>query len=462
MNTTPTIVILAAGLGTRMVSRKAKVLHEAGGLTLIEHVVRSATALTSPENVVVVVGHQADHVRNKIGKFGVQFALQTEQKGTGHALSQCADLVANHSGMVLVAYGDCPLLRADTLRKLIDHHQQNGSAATLITTNLENPTGYGRILCDDSGSVRAIVEEKVATPEQKVIRQINSGIYCFQAAELWKYLPAIEPNPISKEYYLTDIVEVLNRAGHRVSALHHSNADELLGINNKLELVAADRVLRWNKIVELAHAGVTVFAPESVVVDPFVRVGMDTVVHPHAQLLGETEIGEDCFIGTGAIVRDCRIANGVHIAPYTILNSSTVESNASIGPFARLRMDNHVGAGAHIGNFVELKKAHLGPGVKAGHLAYLGDTEIGPETNIGAGTITCNFDGSRKHKTTIGERAFIGSNSTLVAPVDVGNGAYVAAASIVTKTVPDDALAIGRGRQENKKDWAKRRRESRS
>jgi bifunctional UDP-N-acetylglucosamine pyrophosphorylase / glucosamine-1-phosphate N-acetyltransferase len=459
MNESLNIVILAAGLGTRMKSRKAKVLHEAGGLTLVEHVVRSALALTSPDRVIVVVGHQADHVRAVLAHTGVRFVEQTEQKGTAHALEVCRPLAADTEGRLIVLYGDCPLLSAATLRRLLEHHEHAKAAATVITMMLDNPTGYGRILVDREGFVSEIVEEKVATPEQKKIRQINSGIYCFNADPLWKHLSEIHPNPVSQEYYLTDIVEVLGRIGHKVSPLLHENAEELLGINTRAELASVDRIFRDRKTHELMLSGVTILRPETVTVDMAVRAGMDTTVEPFAQLLGQTTIGENCRIGTGAIIRDTQIADGVEIQPYTIVNTSHIETGASVGPFARLRMENHVGANAHIGNFVELKKTRFGPGAKAGHLAYLGDSEIGADVNIGAGTITCNYDGARKHKTVIGDQVFVGSNSTLVAPVELGAKSYIGAGSVITSAVPEDALALGRGRQVNKEEWAKRRRE---
>jgi bifunctional UDP-N-acetylglucosamine pyrophosphorylase/glucosamine-1-phosphate N-acetyltransferase len=453
-----TVVILAAGLGTRMKSRKAKVLHEAGGLTLIEHVVRSACALTTPDRVVVVVGHQADRVEALLANRGLRFARQTEQLGTGHAVKVCRDVVPDLGGRLVVLYGDGPLLSAATLRKLLEHHSRSGAAASIITTEIEDPYGYGRVIVDEAGFVREIVEEKAATPEQKAVRLINSGIYCFESALLWEQLAALQPNPASGEYYLTDVVEMLNRMGNRVSSLQHDNSNELLGINTRVELAAVDAIFRERKNRELMLAGVTIVKPESVLIDTDVQIGLDTVIEPFAHLAGNTTIGEDCRIGAGAMVRDSQIAAGVEIAPYTIVNRSTVDSGASIGPFARLRMDNHVGAKAHIGNFVELKKTRFGPEAKAGHLAYLGDSVIGEDVNIGAGTITCNFDGTAKHRTTIADRAFIGSNSTLVAPVEIEQESYVAAGSVITDQVPAGALGIGRGRQVNKEGWAVERR----
>ncbi len=453
------VVILAAGLGTRMKSRKAKVLHHAGGLSLVEHVVNSALALTSPDRVVVVVGHQAEQVQETLSGRGVRFALQTEQKGTGDALSVCRAEAPEREGLLIVLYGDCPLLSVDTLNTLLSHHRNSGAAATVITTLLDDPSGYGRAIVDDAGYVEAIVEHKVATTEQRAVRQINSGIYCFDAALLWKHLAEIEPNPVSKEYYLTDIVEILNRAGHKVSALLHANSNELMGINTRIELAIVDRILRERKVRQLMLDGVTIEKPETVIVDLGVEAGMDSLVEPFVQLLGNTTIGESCRIGAGSIIRDSQLGDGVEIAPYTLIQSSTIDAGATIGPFARLRPGNHVKAAAHIGNFVELKKTTLGAGSKAGHLTYLGDSVIGAGVNVGAGTITCNYDGIHKHQTTIGDGVFVGSNATLVAPVELGSGSYIAAGSVVTETVPEDSLAVGRGRQVNKDGWAKRRRE---
>ena len=459
METNLSVVILAAGLGTRMKSRKAKVLHHAGGLSLVEHVVNSALALTSSDRIAVVVGHQAEEVQSTLSAAGVRFAVQAEQKGTGDALAVCRDVTLDREGLLIVLYGDCPLLSVDTLHTLIRHHRDAGAAATVITTMLDDPTGYGRAIVNDSGMVDAIVEHKVATAEQRAVRQINSGIYCFDASLLWKHLAEIKPNSVSKEFYLTDIVEILNRAGHKVSALLHADSNELMGINTRIELAIVDRIFRERKVRQMMLDGVTIEKPETVIVDLRVEAGMDSVIEPLVQLLGNTRIGENCRIGSGSIIRDSQLGNDVEIAPYTLIQSSTIDTGATIGPFARLRPGNHVQSGAHIGNFVELKKTILGAGSKAGHLAYLGDSVIGVGANIGAGTITCNYDGSRKHQTTIGDGVFVGSNATLVAPVELGSGSYIAAGSVVTERVPENALALGRSRQVNKEGWAKRQRE---
>jgi len=457
-----TCVILAAGLGTRMKSKKAKVLHRAGGLTLIEHVVRTSLALTPPERVIVVVGHQAEQVQAAVSRYGVRFVQQTEQKGTGHALLACGAELSPTDGLLLVLYGDCPLLSSDTLGMLVERQSASHAAATLITTVLDDPTGYGRVMIDEHGKVRAVIEQKAASPEQLEIREVNSGIYCFHSGLLWRYIDEIRPDNPAGEYYLTDIVEIFHRDGYEVEALRLDDPGELLGINTRLDLAAVDCNFRERKVRQLMLDGVTIEKPETVTIDAQVRVGPDTVIEPFAQVLGDTEIGEDCRIGTASIITDCRLADSVEVGPFTLINDSRVEAGAKIGPFARLRFDNQVGADAHIGNFVELKKTRLGAGAKAMHLAYLGDSVIGEEVNIGAGTITCNYDGVRKHQTTICRGAFVGSNSTLVAPVVVGEGSYVGAGSVITHPVPPDALAIGRARQIVKEGWARRRKEKAS
>src|SRR4051794_7433112 len=299
-----TIVILAAGLGTRMKSRKAKVLHEAGGMTLVEHVVESALALTSPERVVVVVGHQAEQVRATVAGKNVRFAMQSDQKGTGHAVMVSKDAMPDTRGLLMVLYGDCPLLSPVTLRELLDQHVTSRAAATVVTAMLDDPTGYGRVVMDSAGNVAAIVEQKNATPEQRAIRQINSGIYCFDAALFWKHLPEVEPNPVSKEYYLTDIVEIFRREGLRFATLLHHDPNELLGINTRVELAEVDRIFRSRKTQQLMLAGVTIEKPETVTIDSQVEAGQDTVIEAFAQVRGRTVLGSDCRVGAGAIIRD--------------------------------------------------------------------------------------------------------------------------------------------------------------
>jgi bifunctional UDP-N-acetylglucosamine pyrophosphorylase/glucosamine-1-phosphate N-acetyltransferase len=460
MNTNLNVVILAAGMGTRMKSKRAKVLHRAGGLSLVEHVVQSATELTTADRIIVVVGHQADEVQQILGPRGVRFARQREQKGTGHAVRTAQEVLPPDADLVLVLYGDTPLLSAKTLQALIENQKSANHAATLITTRLADPTGYGRVLLDSHGHVEAIVEQKAASAEQLAIALVNSGIYCFRADLLWKHIGQIGTNNPAHEYYLTDMAEILSRAGHTVAAMEVADSSELLGINTRIELAAVDRIFRDRTVRELMLAGVTIEKPETVTIDAQVRIGMDSIVGPFAQILGNTVIGEDCRVGACSIVSDSRLADRVEVGPFTMIGTSEVGEGAHIGPFARLRVDNTVAAGAHIGNFVELKKTKFGKGAKANHLAYLGDAEIGGKSNIGAGTITCNYDGSAKHRTVIGENSFIGSNSTLVAPIEIAANAYIGAGSVITDPVPAGALAIGRGRQVTKEGWVAKRKKN--
>jgi bifunctional UDP-N-acetylglucosamine pyrophosphorylase/glucosamine-1-phosphate N-acetyltransferase len=462
-----TIVILAAGLGTRMKSRKAKVLHRAGGKTLIEHVVETALKLTSADRIAVVVGHQAEEVRKAVKHPGILFVEQKEQKGTGHAVMVCREALGTRAGLdrdgcLMILYGDSPLLLPATLQRLIDRQRDASShaqaAGTLISAIMGDPTGYGRVIRDSSDHVVEIVEQKSANHQQLAIREANMGIYCYRADLFWKYVDEIRPDNPAGEYYLTDMVAILDRAGYYVDAMQIDSADEALGINDRVDLAHVDRILRHRKARELMIGGVTIERPETVSIDGDVRIGMDSVVEPFTRILGRTLIGENCRVGAGAIIQDSEIADDVEIEPYTIVNRSKLERGVQAGPFARLRFDNHVAEGAHIGNFVELKKTHMGAGAKANHLAYLGDSRIGAKTNIGAGTITCNYDGFHKHQTVIGESVFVGSNSSLVAPVEIGDGAMVGAGSVITEAVPADSLAISRPPQVVKPEWARKRR----
>jgi bifunctional UDP-N-acetylglucosamine pyrophosphorylase/glucosamine-1-phosphate N-acetyltransferase len=453
-----TIVILAAGLGTRMKSRKAKVLHRAGGQTLIEHVEDTALQLTSADRIAVVVGHQAEEVRKSAARPGIRFVEQKEQKGTGHAVMVCRETLASEDGHLMILYGDSPLLLPQTLQRLIDRQRASEAAGTLLSAPMEDPTGYGRVIRDSSDHVVEIVEQKAANPQQLAIREANMGIYCYRADLFWKYVDEIRPDNPAAEYYLTDMVAILRRAGFYMDVMEIANANEALGINDRVDLAHVDRILRHRKSHELMIGGVTIEKPETVSIDAGVSIGMDTVVEPFARILGRTSIGENCRVGAGAIVQDSQIADEVEIAPYTLVSHSTLDRGVQAGPFARLRMENHVAEGAHIGNFVELKKTQMGAGAKANHLAYLGDSKIGAKANIGAGTITCNYDGFNKHPTVIGDGAFIGSNSTLIAPLEIGGGAIVGAGSVITNAVPADALAISRTPQAVKPDWARKRR----
>jgi bifunctional UDP-N-acetylglucosamine pyrophosphorylase/glucosamine-1-phosphate N-acetyltransferase len=453
MNKDVTVVILAAGLGTRMKSQKAKVLHEAGGDTLLNHIIRAARHVAAAERIVAVVGHQAEQVRASVTEPGVRFAEQKEQKGTGHAVLCARAEAETSSGQLLVLNGDGPLLRPETLLRLVT----NGRPS-IVTTEVADPTGYGRIVRDERGLVAAIVEQKSANAGQLKIREINPGLYCFDAGLFWKHIGEVAPNNAANEYYLTDMIEILARQGRPVAPLLVADESELLGINTRVELAVADKILRSRKAQELMLNGVTIENPESVTIDVNVTVEADSVIEANVQLRGRTRIGTGCRIGAGSILRSCQIGDDVTILPYVVAEASTIKAKASVGPFSRLRMHAEADEGSHIGNFVELKKTKLGCGAKASHLAYLGDSTIGANANIGAGTITCNYDGQKKHQTIVGEGAFVGSNSTLVAPVTIGDGAYTAAGSVITKDVAPDALAIGRARQEEKPEWARKRR----
>jgi bifunctional UDP-N-acetylglucosamine pyrophosphorylase / glucosamine-1-phosphate N-acetyltransferase len=453
-----TIVILAAGLGTRMKSRRAKVLHRAGGMALVEHVVSTALELAPPERIFVVVGHQAEEVRKAVSTPGVRFIEQTEQKGTGHAVAIGSEVLSGLDGHLMVLYGDCPLLRTATLSRLVDSAVSSDAAGVILTADMEDPTGYGRVIRQAHGRVVAVVEQKAATAEQLALREANMGIYCYRADLFWRHVGELRPDNPAREYYLTDMVEILNRAGHSVDAMKIDDAREALGINTRVELAEVDRLFRDRKVRALMLDGVTIEKPETVTIDAAVTIGMDTVVEPFAQILGSTRIGENCRIGACAIVENSELDDHVEVGAFTIVNRSRLQRGVHAGPFARLRLENQVDEGAHIGNFVELKKTHLGPGAKANHLAYLGDSDIGAKVNIGAGTITCNYDGVHKHPTHIGSGAFVGSNSTLVAPLQIGEGAYIGAGSVIPHAVPADSLAVGRGLQVVKEGWAAKRR----
>jgi bifunctional UDP-N-acetylglucosamine pyrophosphorylase/glucosamine-1-phosphate N-acetyltransferase len=458
MHPNVTVVILAAGLGTRMKSRRAKVLHRAGGKTLARHVVDTALTLAPAERIFVVVGHQSEEVRQSVAVPGIHFIEQTEQKGTGHAVLIGRDALSKLDGYLLILYGDCPLLRVETLQRLIAQTTSTEVAGVLLSAIMPDPTGYGRVIRNSHGHVTAIVEQKAGSPEQLAVREANMGIYCYRADLFWKHAGEIRTDNPAREYYLTDIAAILARAGHTVDALQLADPNEALGINDRAQLAEVDAIFRERKRRDLMSSGVTLVKPETITIDTDVEIGMDTIVEPFAQILGNTKIGADCSIGACSIVQDSVLEDNVEIGAFTIVGASHLERGVHAGPYARLRMNNHVEAGAHIGNFVELKKTRMGAGAKANHLAYLGDSIIGAKSNIGAGTITCNFDGVAKHTTRIGEGVFIGSNSTLVAPLEIGDGAYTAAGSVITDPVPADALAIGRERQTIRPDWARKKR----
>ena len=450
------VVILAAGKGTRLKSSVAKVLHRAGGRSLVEHVI-SACAPLKARKIVAVVGHQAEQVSAVIEPRGAESVLQQPQRGTGHAM-QVARRGLGAAKIALVLPGDAPLIRTETLRSMIAAHRAANAAVTILTAVVSDPSGYGRILRKSETSVQAIVEESQLTDEQRDINEINSSIYCFTLEKLWPALTQVKPNNKHRELYLTDAVTVL--ASRNETVLAHVAADprEALGCNTRSDLAEVDRIFRERKRIELMNEGVSIQLPETVLVDPDVTIGEDTMLEPCVQLLGKSRIGQRCVIRTGSVLIDMVLGDDVVVEPHCLAMQSRLDDNTVIGPFARLRLGTHLKDGARAGNFVEVKKSVVGEGAKVPHLTYLGDATVGAKTNIGAGTITCNYDGFRKYPTNIGRGVFIGSDATLVAPVRIGDGAYVAAGSTITENVPPDGLGIARGRQVTKPRWAARKR----
>jgi len=450
------VVILAAGKGTRLKSGLAKVLHRAGGRPLVEHVVRACAPLKAKRSIAIV-GHQAEQVAAVVEPLGVETVLQQPQHGTGHAM-QVAKRALGHAKLALVLPGDAPLVRTETLKALVATHRAGNAAATILTAVLADPGGYGRVVRKSETNVAAIVEELQLTDEQRELNEINSSIYCFTLEKLWPALAQVKPNNKHRELYLTDAIAVMAAKGETVLARVAEDSREALGCNTRADLADVDRTFREWKRAALMNEGVTIQLPETVLVDPDVTAGEDSILEPCVQLLGKTRIGARCRIGTGSVLTNATLGGDVVVEPHCVIADSRLDAETKVGPFARLRGEAHLKKGARIGNFVELKKSTVGEGAKAMHLTYLGDARIGAKTNIGAGTITCNYDGFQKNPTTIGNKVFIGSNSALVAPVRIGDGAYVAAGSTITQSVPADGLGIARGRQENKPGWASRKR----
>ena len=456
------IAILAAGKGTRLKSQLPKVLHEVGGKSLLAHVIAAATRVVPPADVFAITGHEADRVRSEVAHTGVNFILQPEQRGTGHALMVAQPALSGYDHVIVLS-GDAPQITPQTIARLLNFHLDEQAAMTLLSADLDQPTGYGRVLRKNprSAEVKEIVEEKSASPAQKKIREINAGFYVFSAPEMLAHIQKLSTANPHGEYYLTDMAAVLRKAGKRVVAWKTENSAEVLGANTRIELSLIDYQMRMRKGHQLMAEGVSIFFPATCVIDNDVEIAADTVIEPFVQILGTTRVGANCRIRSYSVIRDSEIADNVLIRPGSILEEARVGSGAIIGPYSHLRPGSEIGEGAHIGNFVETKKMKLGKGSKANHLTYLGDAEIGAGVNIGAGTITCNYDGANKHTTVIEDGVFIGSDSTLVAPVRVGKGAYVGAASCITSDVPEDALAIGRAQQVVKPGWARAKREAR-
>ena len=442
-----------------MKSELPKVLHRISGVALIDRVVAAAEAL-EPSTTTLVVGHAADRVRAHFStRPAVQFALQEPQLGTGHALLQTEPVLRGREGTLILLSGDVPLLSSRTLQGLVDTHRDAGAAATVLTAEVERPYGYGRIV-RNNGRITRIVEERDATAAQREIREINSGIYAFDLEPLFEALRSINSENAQGEYYLPDLVSIYRKRKRTVTTFTIAHAEEIRGINSRTELAEVSKMVRQQKNEELMAAGVTLIDPATTYIDADVEIGADTVIHPFVILEQGTRIGVACEIHAGTRVVNSTLGDRVLVRNHSVLTDAVVSSGATIGPFAHLRPGADVGENAHVGNFVELKKTTLGAGSKANHLAYLGDSTIGTNVNVGAGTITCNYDGAAKHQTTIEDGAFVGSNSTLVAPVTVGRGAYIAAGSAVTQDVPAGSLGVGRARQENKPGWVEKRKGS--
>lgn len=433
-------VVLAAGKGKRMVSALPKVLHTICGRPMIAYVLQTLTqvGIASP---VVVVGHGAGQVQTALGD-GVRYAVQEEQLGTGHAVMQAMPLLEGYAGTVVIVYGDVPFLRAETIETLLAHHREQGAAATILTDLRDDPTGYGRVLRDARGNVRRIVEEPDASPEEREVREINAGMYAIEAGALRDALRALQPANVQGEYYLTDAVQTLLDRGHTVAAVVVSSSQEASGINSRLELAAAEAAMRTRLLDALMQSGVTVVDPGATYVHAGVRVGSDTILHPATFLEGDTVIGEACVIGPHARLIDTQIGDRVTIVASTV-EGSTVADGATIGPYSRLRPGVRLGRMVEVGNFAEIKNTTIGDHTKVHHMSYLGDATVGAGVNIGAGTITCNYDGRAKHRTVIEDRAFIGSDTMLIAPVVIGEGAITGAGAVVRRNVPPGGVAVG-------------------
>jgi len=444
------VLILAAGLGTRMRSNLAKVLHKLDGRPLINHVCRTATAL-APRKIYVVIGHQSEDVKSavleELTSEHAEFVWQKEQLGTGHAVNAAREFLENADSTLLILSGDVPMIRAETLAALVQQHRSHrgrGAACTILTVKLDDPTGYGRIVRDDHGLFDRIVEQKDASEDERRVKEINSGIYCFDTRKLYEALSQVKNENSQGEYYLTDVPALLRNSGEDIAIYHHADPHEIEGINNRVQLADLERVLNRRTIKRLMlDYGVTFIDPYNTYVSAEAQIGRDTVIFPHVSIEGASTIGDGCTLRSGTRITNSKIGHGVEILDNCVITDSEVSNQCTVGPMAHLRGKAKLEEKSKVGNFVELKKTVLGRGSKASHLTYLGDASIGEKTNIGAGTITCNYDGVNKHATTIGNDVRIGSDTMLVAPVKVGDGAVTGAGSVVTKDVPANSLVYG-------------------
>jgi bifunctional UDP-N-acetylglucosamine pyrophosphorylase / glucosamine-1-phosphate N-acetyltransferase len=448
-------IIMAAGKSTRFKSQRSKLAFPVNGKTIIARVIDAVSGL-SPRIVYVVVGHRAADIESALHKHSVEYITQEPQLGTGHCVQVAMQHIRESSGTVLVLNGDVPLIGVELLKQLVETHCSGHAAATVVSTRLEDPSEYGRILWNPAGKISRIVEHRDATPAQRRGRDINVGLYVFSLEILREFITRLGNQNAQREYYLTDLIGLLIAAKKKVSVFRVSDPMEVLGVNDRSELAEVERILRLRTLRRLMRDGVTILDPATTTVEDDVTIGQDTVLFPGVRIEGTTSIGERCTIRSHSRISNSMLKDDVTVNDLSIINESEVEAKASIGPFAHLRLNAVVGSNARVGNFVELKKASLGQNSKASHLTYLGDAVIGQNANIGAGTITCNFDGINKNKTVIEDECFIGSGVELVAPVVVRKGAYVAAGSVITEDVPPEALAIARGRQENKEGWKRK------
>ena len=454
-------VVLAAGRGKRMKSEHPKVLHPVLERPMLSFVL-DAVKKISPERIVVVVGFGKEEVKERIQSDHIEYVLQGEQLGTGHAVMCAEETLRGFRGTVVIVNGDFPLIRPETLSSFIEDHAKNAATLTLLTTALDNPQGYGRIVRDREGNILKVVEEKDAAPEEKGIKEINAGLYCVESDFLWRALEHINTENEQQEYYLPDIVNVAFQNREVVNGFAVSDSEEVLGVNDRVELANVERILRRRRNEELMLSGVTIVDPEVTYISPQVSIGGDTVIYPNTFIYGNTEIGNKCSIGPSVWIQDSKIGEGVTVKFSSYITESEIGDKVTVGPFAHIRPQVKISSEAKIGNFVEIKKSNIGRGSKVPHLSYVGDAEVGEKVNIGAGTITCNYDGFEKHKTVIEDRVFIGSDTMLVAPVKIGSGATTGAGSTITKDVPEGALAIGRSRQVVINEWKRKPREKKA